>query len=120
MGTYVVFATAPTRNEAVIAAGGAAAALAGLILVFLGLVVAGYAAYPPGTAKRLLTPYRKATGAILGVFALGLATTAMSLAWLATGGGGGLQYDAVLWSFFALLIAVFVAAVITIYRVVLS
>ena len=44
----------------------------------------------------------------------------MSLAWLATGGGGGPLYDAVLWSFFALLIAIFVAAIITIYRVVLS
>jgi len=38
MGTYMVLADTPTRNETVIAAGGAAAALAGLILVFLGAV----------------------------------------------------------------------------------
>jgi hypothetical protein len=119
MGTYLVFAAAPTRNETVIAAGGSAAALAGLILVFLGVVIAGYKAFPGDTAKRLLAPYRRATAAILGIFALSLTSAALSLAWLATGGGGGPLYYAVLWSFFAVLVGSFLVAVGTTYRVVI-
>jgi hypothetical protein len=121
METYLaIAATAPSRNEAVIAAGGAAAALAGLILVFLGAVITGMLAYPGGTPKRLLAPYRRATAAILAVFALSLTSAALSLAWLATGGGGGPLYEAVLWTFFSLLIAAFVVAVWTTYFVVLA
>jgi hypothetical protein len=120
MGAYLVLATVPGRNEAVIAVGGAAAALAGLILVFLGAVITGMLAYPGGTPKRLLAPYRRATAAILAVFGLSLTSAALSLAWLATGGGGGLLYDAVLWTFFSLLVAVFVVAVVTTYGVVLA
>lgn len=116
-----MFATdVPGRNEAVIAAGGAASALAGLILVFLGVVIAGYQAYPGDTPRRLLKPYRKATGAILAVFALSLASAAMSLTWLATGGGGGPLYDTVLGTFFAVLAASFAVAVGTTYLVVLK
>ncbi len=89
MATYLMFATdTPGRNETVIAAGGAAAALAGLILVFLGAVITGMLAYPGGTPKRLLAPYRRATVAILAVFGLSLTSAALSLAWLATGGAG--------------------------------
>lgn len=121
MATYLMLATdTPGRNETVIAAGGAAAALAGLILVFLGVVIAGYQAYPGDMPKRLLKPYRKATGAILAVFAMSLADAALSLAWLATGGGGGLLYEAVLWTFFAVLAASFAVAVGTTYLVVLK
>lgn len=115
-----MLADAPTRNETVIAAGGAAAALAGLILVFLGVVIAGYQAFPGDTPKRLLKPYRKATAAILAVFALSLTSAALSLAWLATGGGGGPLYEAVLWTFFSLLIAAFAVAAGTTYFVVLA
>ena len=120
MGTYLVLATAPDRNETVIAAGGAAAALAGLVLVFLGVVIAGYKAYPGDMPKRLLAPYRRATAAILVVFALSLASTALSVAWLATGGGGGALYGAVLWTFFSVLALSFLVAVGTTYLVVLT
>ena len=94
MGEALVLATAPEGNDAVIAAGGAPAGLAGLILVFLG---ESWGMPLSTTRRRLLTPYRKSTGAILGVFAVDLSTTAMSVAWLTTGGGRGPLYDAVLW-----------------------
>jgi hypothetical protein len=116
----LALATAPTRNEAVIAAAGASAALAGLILVFLGVVIAGYQAYPGGTPKRLLKPYRRIAVAILAVFALSLACAGLSLAWLVTGGGGGPLYPAVFGTFFASLIAIFVVAVETTYRTILK
>jgi hypothetical protein len=120
MGTYLILADAPGRNETVIAAGGAAAAFAGLILVFLGVVITGYKAYPGDMPKRLLAPYRRATAAILVVFALSLTSTALSLAWLATGGGGGVLYGAVLWTFFSVLALSFLVAIGTTYLVVLK
>jgi hypothetical protein len=121
MDAYLAIATdGPVRKDAVIAAGGGAAALAGLILVFLGVVLSGYKAYPGDTPKRLLRPYRRATAAILAVFALSLASTALSIAWLTTGGGGGGLYEATLWTFFSVLAASFLVAVGTTYLAILT
>lgn len=58
--------------------------------------------------------------AILVVFALSLASAALSVAWLATGGGGGALYGAVLWTFFSVLALSFVMAIGTTYLVVLT
>jgi hypothetical protein len=113
-------AASPTRSDTIVAAAGASAALAGLILVFLGVVIAGYQAYPGGTPKRLLKPYRKATAAILAVFALNLACAGLSLIWLMTGGGEGLLYQVVLGTFLASLVGIFTVACLTTYRVVLT
>lgn len=113
-------ADAPTRNEVVIAVGGAAAALGGLVLVFLGVVVSGFAAYNGDTSDTVLNPYRCAAAAILSVFALSLVSTALAVTWLATGGGAGPLYDSALWTFFALLPTVLIVAVVTIKRVVLA
>jgi hypothetical protein len=118
---WIAMATdAPVRKDVVVGSLGAAAALGGLILVFLGVVIAGYQSYSGGTPARLLTPYRRATAAILGVFALSLSSAALSLLWLTSKGGGGLLYAAVLVTFFAQLLAVFVVAVGTTYLVVLK
>jgi hypothetical protein len=120
MGTYFVLAAAPTRNEAVIAVGGAAAALGGLILVFLGVVVTSYQGYGREVDKAVLKPYKAAALALLGVFALSLLSATLSVAWLTTGGGAGALYEVSLWTFFALLLAVFIVAIGTVYRVVLK
>jgi hypothetical protein len=119
-GLLVVAADTPVRKDVVIAACGASAALAGLILVFLGVVIAGYQGYPGDTASRLLTPYRLATGAILAVFALSLASAGLSLAWLTGRGGGGALYEAAVGTFFAQLVGIFLVAVGTVYLVVLG
>jgi hypothetical protein len=103
-----------------IATGGGAAALAGLILVFLGVVIVSYQAYPGGTPQRLLTPYRRAMAAILGIFALSLVCAALSVAWVTTGGGGGPLYDIALWAFFGDLVAIFLVALGTTKYVVLG
>lgn len=49
---------ATTRNEVVTTVAAASAALGGLILVFLGAVIAGYTSYDSETAKSILDPYR--------------------------------------------------------------
>src|SRR5437868_4756694 len=116
----IAAADAPVPNDVVIAVAGAAAALGGLILVFLGVIVASYGGYGAETDPSVVRPYKVAAGAILGVFALSLASTALAVAWLATGGGSGPLYEAVVWTFFPLLLAVFVAAVGTVYRVALA
>jgi hypothetical protein len=113
-------ATAATRNEVIITVAGAAAALGGLILVFLGVVVTGLSAYESGTAPEVLKPYRWAAGGIVMAFALSVACTALAIAWLATGSGAGALYEAAVWVFFVLLVAVLGAAARTVYLVVFS
>jgi hypothetical protein len=117
---WLLLADIPARKDAVIAVAGAAAALGGLVLVFLGVVIAGRAAYGGDTSAAILKPYRRAAAALLGVFALSLASVTLSVAWLATEGCAGALYEAALWTFFALLLAVLVAAAGTVYLVVLA
>jgi hypothetical protein len=109
----------PARKDVVIGALGASAALGGLTLVFLGVVIAGYRGFPGATPKTVLKRYHWAAHAILGAFALSLATTALSLTWLTTKGGGGGLYTAVLIGFFVQLAVVLVVALGTTYLVVL-
>jgi hypothetical protein len=116
----LVLADAPVRKDLVIATAGGAAALAGLILVFLGVVIVSYQAYPGGTPSRLLKPYRLAMGAILAAFALSLLCAGLGVAWLATGGGAGPLYELALWTFFLDLVAILAVAIGTTYRVVLA
>jgi hypothetical protein len=111
---------ATTRNEAVTTVAGASAALGGLVLVFLGVVIAGYAAYDSDTAASVLSPFRWAAAGILATFALSLLSAGLAVAWLATQTGAGALYESMLWSFVALLVALLVMAVVTVYRVVLS
>ncbi len=115
-----MLADAPTRNEAVIVIAGAAAALGGLLLVFLGVVVTSYEGYGGDVSADVVKPYKTAGWVLLGVFALSLISTGLSVAWLATGGGAGALYEASLWMFVALLLAVLICAAGTLYKVVLK
>ena len=97
-------------KDAVIAILGSAAALAGFVLVFLGIVIASYQAYPSEVPGPVVKPYRIAGTALLGAFGLGLVTVAMSLLWLMNGGPNGL-YTWTIVLFALLLVASFGAAV---------
>lgn len=97
---------------------GASAALAGLTLVFLGVVISGYSGFTPGISRDVTKPYRVAMFGILAVFALSLASTGLGLAWLTESSGEGVLYKAVIASFFAQLGAIFVMAAGTIGLVV--
>jgi hypothetical protein len=62
---------------------GASAGVAGLVLVFVGLLITTIGTYPGGTSKATLHPYRVGAWAATGVFGASLATVALSLSWLA-------------------------------------
>ena len=64
--------------------------------------------------------YRLAACAILGAFALSLATAGLSLVWLTSKGGEGLLYTSVVIAALAQLVVVFIVALGTVYRVVLA
>jgi uncharacterized membrane protein len=97
-------------KDVVIAVLGSAAALAGFVLVFLGLIIASYQSYSGGVPEKVVRPYRIAGAALLGAFGLGLATVAVSLLWLMNGGPSAL-YDYAVALFALLLVAVLAAAV---------
>jgi hypothetical protein len=69
-------------RDVVTAVFGASSGLAGLLLVFLGIVVSAFQSYSAATPAAAVAPYRRAGRAILAAFLLGLATVAVALAWL--------------------------------------
>jgi hypothetical protein len=115
---FLLASDAPVAKDAVIAVVGASAALAGLILVFLGVVINGYSGFTPGISPDVTKPYRMAMFGILAVFALSLSSTGLGLAWLTESSGEGVLYKALITSFFAQLGAIFVMAASTIGLVV--
>ena len=96
-------------KDVVVAILGAAAALAGFVLVFLGIIIASYQSYPGGVPDPVVRPYRISGAALLGTFGLSLVTVAVSLLWLINGGSVAL-FDWSIALFAALLVAVFLAA----------
>jgi uncharacterized membrane protein len=86
---------AATQKDVVLAVLGAAAALAGLVLVFLGVVIAAYQAFPGDSASKIPGRYRVAATWTLSVFTFSLITVALALAWLLTGGSNATLYSIV-------------------------
>lgn len=104
--------SSPVEKDVVIAMLGAAAALAGLVLVFLGIVIATIQSFPPDTPPTVLTPYRMSTAFILGTFFISLASVCFSLIWLVVGSGETL-YHACLGAFlFQLVVLAIVSGVV--------
>jgi hypothetical protein len=73
-------------KDVVLGALGAAAALAGLVLVFLGIIIAAYQSYAGNAPASVVRPYRIAGVALFGTFALSVLTVAVCMTWLALGG----------------------------------
>ena len=88
---------------------GASAALAGFVLVFLGLIIASYQSYAGDVPEAVVRPFRAAGGVLLGAFALCLGVVIVSLAWMVAGGPSG-TYGLVVALFLALLVLVLAAA----------
>lgn len=118
----VVAGSGPVPKDAVIAILGASAALAGLVLVFLGLLLPAFREAWAAGARSTDTPeqwskvmdgLRWAVRVALLALPLSFASVGLSLAWLALPGGPAL-YHANIWLFVAELIAVFVLAVVAI------
>jgi hypothetical protein len=102
-------ATSPNPSDVVLAILGASAGVAGLVLVFVGILVTAIAGYPGGTSTRTLRPFRLAAWASVCVFGLSLLTTALSLLWLAVTDAHSL-YVATIALFLGLLLALLALA----------
>ena len=96
-------------KDVVIGVLGAAAALGGLVLVFLGIIIAAYQSYPGGVPAPVVAPYRVGGGALFGAFAISLVTVATCVLWLVMGGPSGL-YGWTIGLFGVQLIAVLLSA----------
>ena len=72
-----------TNEDVVIAVIGVSAALAGFNLVFLGVGITAYQAFPPETARLVRGPYQRIAGLSLAAFLISLATVAIGVWWLA-------------------------------------
>ena len=96
-------------KDVVVGALGASAALTGLVLVFLGIIIASYQSYAGNAPASVTRPYRIAGAALFSTFSLGLVTITLCIVWLALGGPAWL-YGWTLALFVLELVAVFVAA----------
>src|ERR1700722_13315107 len=80
--TYRMASDAVLHKDVVIALLGATATLAGLILVFVGLVVNAYSAFDGATPAEVKAPYRQMAALTLLPFAVGLFQIGFGTAWL--------------------------------------
>ncbi len=104
------------HKDVVIALLGASAGLAGLALVFLGLVEAATAVYPGGTKRAIIEARRRPALAVLASFGLGVLCVAAAAWWLLLLGGDRRLYICVAALFAAQLVALVVATIWTVLR----
>jgi hypothetical protein len=96
-------------KDVVLAILGASAALAGFVLVFLGVMIASYQSYGGNVPAQVVRPYRTTSALLFGIFGYSLVTVAVCLVWLALGGPSAL-YGWTIGLFLVQLVAVFLAA----------
>jgi len=99
----------PSDRVVITAVFGASSGLAGLLLVFLGIVVSTFQSYSAAVPAAATAPYRRAGRVIVGGFLVGLAATAVGLAWLLSPSSS--LFDAALALFCLQLLVLAVAAI---------
>lgn len=70
------------HKDVVVALLGVSAGLAGLVLVFLGLIVTSFQTFPSDTAPGVLRPYRRSALLVLAAFGIGVVCVGLATAWL--------------------------------------
>ena len=103
-------------KDVVAAVTGVAAALAGFTLVFLGVAITGFLAFPPETARLVKGPYRRVAGFSLAAFFVSLLTVALAFLWLA-GDQNRVVYNSILVLLPAQLVLVLIAGWVATRRV---
>ena len=98
------------EKDVVLAILGSSAALAGFVLVFLGIIIASYQSYSGAVPEQVVRPFRTLGRVLLVTFGLCLFAVLVSLVWL-VGGGPDQAYGVTVGLFLAELVAVFAAAV---------
>jgi hypothetical protein len=106
----------PSDLDVVSAVFGAAAGLAGLLLVFLGVSIAAFQSYAADVPRGATAGFRRAGAWILGAFLAGLADVAFSFTWLLSPHRALRDVAVVL---FAVVLAAVAAAAVTTARAVL-
>jgi len=102
-------------REVVVAVVGASAAIAGFVLVFLGILVTSYQSLIGRVSDATLGRFKRTAVASLIVFGLGLASLTVGMSWLVAD-GGHYFYVVVLVLFFAAVAAFALdAAYVTFY-----
>jgi hypothetical protein len=96
-------------KDVVLALLGSSAALAGFVLVFLGVIIASYQSYSGAVPAQVVRPFRTTGGVLLGAFGFSLITVTVCLVWLGLGGPSAL-YGWAIGLFVLQLVAVFLAA----------
>ncbi len=91
----------------------ASAALAGLALVFLGLVIGAFGTLDGAVPDETKAPYRRAGNAILVAFVLSLICVALCTSWLVWFSHSSMTYDATVATFGIQLVALVVVTVMT-------
>jgi hypothetical protein len=109
---HVVAGPEVAHKDVILSVLGASAGLAGLILVFLGIVISGYQSYPADTPKKVKERAQDAVWPVVWVFVLGILTTAIAALWLIIPGGDTFYWACVV-VFMADLLAIVVLAVKT-------
>jgi uncharacterized membrane protein len=94
---------------------GAAAGLAGLLLVFLGVSISAFQSFAGDAPAAATARFRRAGALILGAFLLGLVVVAVSFSWLLSPGRA--LRDAAVVLFAVELVATATAAIVTVRTV---
>jgi hypothetical protein len=98
------------EKDVILAILGASAALAGFVLVFLGIIIASYQSYSGPVPEPVVEPFRTIGRVLLATFGLCLFAVFVSLVWLVGGGPDG-AYGVTVGLFLVELVAVLAAAV---------
>ena len=106
----------PSDRDVVTAVFGAATALSGLLLVFLGITISAFQSYSAAVPPAAVAPYRRAARGILGAFLVGLGSAVVGLIWMLSPSRA--LRDTAIVLFFVQLAAVAISAV-TVARLVL-
>jgi hypothetical protein len=105
------------HKDVIITVLGASGALAGLVLVFLGIVVTTYQGYPGNVPGDITAGFRQDSVLTLVPFALGIACVCLSTIWLLLPANNEVLYVTTVVAFFAQLAALLLAAGLVTRRV---
>jgi hypothetical protein len=108
---------AMAHGDVIITVLGAAAVLAGLVLVFLGIVVTTFQSYPGNIDDALRSGFRQDSILTLIPFVLGVACVCLSAVWLLLPENNESIYVAAVAAFFFQLASLLLAAVLVTRRV---
>jgi uncharacterized membrane protein YhaH (DUF805 family) len=105
----------PAHRDVVISILGAAAALAGLTLVFLGMVISVYQNLSEATSERQRSNYRLLSALVLAAFVASILAVALATVWLISFAEARALYVAVI-VVFMFSLALLVMATVMVFR----